>query len=198
MTPFNTQAPLSRADCRRYKTVNGFATTPTGIMVETYLTEEMLGRILVLLSGAREVLQQPQVIGTRMRYDYRIMADGTPFFVEFDGDSHFRDANVVFRDRLKDMTSEKAGAKVVRIPYFVQLTTDTFKHFFGFAAPFTIETSFPHGFITSKMTPASFCMLGLDRYEKIITALPKNVSAAISSSLNKKIQSGMPKEFVIV
>lgn len=198
MTPFNTQAPLSRADCKRYKTVNGFTTTPTGIVVETYLTEEMLGRILVLLSGAREVLQQPQVIGTRMRYDYRIAHNNVTHYIEFDGDSHFRDANVVFRDRLKDVTSEKAGAKVVRIPYFVQLTTETFKHFFGFTAPFTIETSFPHGFITSKMTPASFCMLGLDRYEKIITALPKSVSAAISSSLEKKIQSGLPREFVVV
>ena len=45
----------------------------------------------------------------------------------------------------------------MRFPYWVQLDSTTLWHYFGLEAE--IEQSFPHGFITTKLFPASFCVL---------------------------------------
>ena len=50
----------------------------------------------------------------------------------------------------------------MRFPYWVQLDNFTLKHYFDLDAK--IEQSFPHGFITTKLFPASFCELGIKRF----------------------------------
>ena len=48
------------------------------------------------------------------------------------------------------------------LPYWIQLDTATLAHFFSLDVK--IEQSFPHGFITTKLFPASFCELGIERF----------------------------------
>jgi hypothetical protein len=153
----------------------------------TYLTEKPLGDILRAWAGADNVKTQPFVPGTRMRNDYEVTKNGITFVVEFNGDSHYRDPTVILRDWTKAEISRKLGKVVVDIPYFVQLDELSFPHYFN--DDFAISTSFPHGFVTTKMLPASFCPLGYNRAVHEMELLPKEVSRTIMKSLESKASS---------
>ena len=88
--------------------------------------------------------------------------DGRITVVEYDGDEHYRHSIKIKGDRVKDETARSLGLRVVRFPYWIQLDSNTLKHFFGLDA--NVEQSFPHGFITTKLFPASFCELGIERF----------------------------------
>lgn len=163
------------------------------ISLTSYLTEQSLGEVLRAWAGKEFVISQPQVPGTRMRYDYEVIRNGKHMFVEFDGDSHFRDATVIFRDDTKDAIAKSLGKAVIRIPYFVQLDKESFKLFFG--EGFDICTSFPHGFIAHKMLPASFCRIGLARADAVVKSLPNSIYEAIFKSLAEKART-LPAPFV--
>jgi hypothetical protein len=75
----------------------------------------------------------------------------------FDGDEHYRNTLKIKNDREKDEMARCGGYRVVRIPYWVQLTSETLKHYFHLEAE--IIQDFPHGFISTKVFPASFCEL---------------------------------------
>jgi hypothetical protein len=152
----------------------------------TYLTEKPLGDILRAWAGAENVTAQPLVSGTRMRHDYEVRKDGITYSVEFNGDSHYRDPSVIFRDYTKEDLSKKLGRKVVQIPYFIQLNSETFKTFFG--VDFDIETTFPHGFVATKMLPSSFCPLGYDRALYELKKHSKGVNADVMKSLEAKAE----------
>lgn len=59
------------------------------------------------------------------------------------------------------------------------------KHYFGQEAQ--IEQSFPHGFNTTKLFPASFCELGIERFRTELLALPESVRDAVISSLRQRV-----------
>lgn len=150
----------------------------------TYLTEKPLGDILRSWAGDENVIPQPIVLGTRMRHDYVVRKDGVTYAVEFDGDSHYRDPIVIFRDWIKDRTAAELGMKVVRIPYFIQLDSETFKVLFG--VDFDIETTYPHGFVAAKFLPASFCPKGYERALYDLDRHSAKVNSAVSASLIDK------------
>lgn len=161
--------------------------------VSGYLTESKLHAVLSEWAGDTNVDTQVKVAGTRMRSDFEVRKDSTVYVVEFEGDTHYRDANVVYRDNLKARIQEGEGKKVVKIPYFVQLTSQTFEHFFGIK--FDIESDFPHGFITTKVLPASFCPIGHAAAKAIFDLLPDNVKADIVASLREKSKA-LPAQYV--
>jgi hypothetical protein len=104
--------------------------------------------------------------------------------VEFDGDEHYRHTLKIKTDRQKDEVARRSGHKVVRVPYWVQLTTETLQHFFGLHAD--IDQNFAHGFITTKLFPASFCEQGIARFEEELAALPTAVRVAVVHSLHDR------------
>lgn len=117
--------------------------------------------------------------------------DGVTTVVEFDGDSHYRDSLCVKRDRYKDAIASNLGYKIVRIPYWVQLTSETLKFYFDLDA--SIEQDFKHGFITTKKFPASFCDLGLERFIREMCFLPDNiVNEVIDSLISRSNEYGVP------
>jgi len=75
--------------------------------------------------------------------------------------------------------------RLVRIPYWVQLDSMMARHWFGLEA--NIEQSFPHGFITTKLFPASFCELGVARFRRELDALPAQVRFAVVASLRERV-----------
>jgi hypothetical protein len=50
-----------------------------------------------------------------------------------------------------------------------------------------VEQTFPHGFITTKLFPASFCELGIERFQAELFTLPLIVRAAVVSSLRERV-----------
>jgi hypothetical protein len=151
-----------------------------------YITEKTLGNILVAWAGEENVKFQPMLTGTRMRHDFEVKKDGVTYSVEFNGDSHYRDPSVIYRDWVKEEISKNFGRKVVQIPYFIQLNTETFKIFFD--ADFEIETTYPHGFVATKMLPASFCPLGYNRALADLQKMPASVQADVMASLKIKAE----------
>jgi hypothetical protein len=121
----------------------------------------------------------------RRRWDMVYQGDLGQVSVEFDGDAHYRDSLKIRADLEKDELARLGGYRVVRIPYRVQLTTETLAHYFSLEAD--IVQDFPHGFITTKVFPASFCELGLLRFEREMDSLPPSVREAILVSLRARV-----------
>jgi hypothetical protein len=72
----------------------------------------------------------------------------------------------------------------VRFPYWVQLTTETLCHYCGLDAQ--VVQDFPHGFIVTKIFPASFCELGVERFRGELEQLPEGVRVAVIKSLQDR------------
>ena len=157
------------------------------IGIEGYLVQSKLEQALAAIVGtARWRGKELRVIaGRRQRWDMVFEDEGGKVAVEFDGDEHYRHSLKIKSDREKDSVAEAGGYRVVRIPYWIQLTTETLRHYFNLDA--VIVQDFPHGFITTKLFPASFCEMGIQRFQREMAALPSTVQAAVIESLRDRI-----------
>ena len=156
------------------------------VRVDGYLVQAKLEEALMAIVGAaawrgREV----QVVsGRRQRWDMVYETSAGRMAVEFDGDEHYRHTLKMKIDSEKDGLAKLGGYQVVRIPYWVQLTSETLKHYFGMNAD--VVQSFPHGFITTKVFPASFCEMGIARFKRELEALPEGVRLSVIASLRDR------------
>jgi len=114
--------------------------------------------------------------------------------VEFDGDAHYRDPLKIKVDHEKDMVANELVYQVIRIPYWVQLTNETLGFYFGLKA--NVIQDFPHGFISTKLFPASYCEMGIKRFEEELYSLPSAVKDAVIKSLRERIAEH-GKEYVL-
>ena len=126
------------------------------------------------------------VAGRRQRWDMLYESPNGRIAVEFDGDEHYRNTLKIRADFDKDELAKQDKYRVIRIPYWVQLTTETLRHYFDLEAE--IIQDFPHGFITTKVFPASFCELGVQRFRTEMDGLPISVRAAVISSLRDRVK----------
>jgi len=159
--------------------------SPREIKIDGYLTESKLSAALQRLVVDGWLGNQVHVEGSRYRWDMSFQMDGIITVVEYDGDEHYRHSLKMKADRAKNEIARRQGCKVVRFPYWIQLDNLTLKHYFGLEAE--IEQSFPHGFITTKLFPASFCELGVERFRTELLALPLSVREAVILSLRERI-----------
>ena len=157
------------------------------ITIEGYLLQRKLESALKQMVGEENWCgRELRVPDSRRRWDmaYKIQSHTT--VVEFDGDQHYWDSLKIKVDAEKDAVAHSLGYSVVRIPYWVQLTTETAQHYFGIQAQ--ISQDFPHGFITTKIFPASFSEMGVSRFSRELSALPENTNYAVISSLRDRAQ----------
>jgi hypothetical protein len=130
-----------------------------------YLDEASLGRFLRERLNP-ETVSDTLVPGIRRRFrpDYR--SERHRLIVEFDGDQHYRSAKHVIEDAMRDQILTDAGYRVLRIPYFVQMTEPVIGGLFGdLVADRRPFKDFPHGFIADTVVfPADFCELGVERF----------------------------------
>lgn len=116
--------------------------------------------------------------------------------VEFDGLQHYQNINEIKKDRKKDKLYGKMGYKIIRIPFFVQPSTETLKHYFDVDKE--LYLLYPHGFIIyNSRPPSNFCALGLDRFIDEFEKFPETIKKNIVKSLKKLIDLGEDKEYVI-
>jgi hypothetical protein len=158
------------------------------ISYEGYLDETKLGQALVGIFPDYEFIHDRAVPGAGIsnRPDYR--CEELKLIVEFDGYQHYCQIDTIFKDRLKDEAYTAMGYRIVRIPYFVQLTSDVVKHYFG-VDDVDMQISFPHGFIADKgeKLPSEFCSLGIIRFVTELKEL-SFMQGDIIQSLRAKIQ----------
>lgn len=155
-----------------------------------YLTEKKLGNVLREWVGEINVTAEAKVPGTRMHWDYMVRHGDKTYAVEYHGDTHYRDANVMYRDNIKQDIADRHGFISVQLPFFVQLNHQTFDYYFNDA--FDISTDYGQGFIDHKMLPASFCTLGVYKYYVEVLELPENITDEIVQSLREKQRDIFP------
>ena len=157
----------------------------TETTIQGYLTEGRLAAALKELLADQWLGSQISLGGTRQRWDMSCRLGGVTCVVEYDGDEHYRHSIKIKADRAKDAIARTAGYCVIRFPYWVQLDAVTLQHFFGISA--VVHQSFPHGFITTKLFPASFCELGIARFQAELIALPEVVTDNVLKSLRERV-----------
>lgn len=173
------------------------------VKYEGYLTQQKLSAVLreALKDKYTSFIEEQKVAGKpRCRWDmYMMFHDGREIAVEFDGDQHYRDTLVMKLDLEKEDLADEARIEVVRIPYWVQLTDDTAKHYFGdLFDGIHIEQDYPHGFIKSKIFPASYCALGVERFMAELHDLPYDIFVEILMNLfDHAFEKAYAPEFVI-
>lgn len=151
----------------------------------SYLTEDNLGKIFQIAQPDVPFVRDKTVpeSGIKARPDYRF--DSIKLIVEFDGNRHYQDAGVIVRDREKDKIYTAMGYRIVRIPYFVQMTQELLRECFG--KDIAYKQVYPHGFIDRKaVLPANFCELGVQRFVMDLARFDA-YRAEITQSLWQKI-----------
>lgn len=132
--------------------------------ITNWLDEKKLGKTLDIIFPDEIFIHDKAVphSGTRKRPDYR--CENLKLIVEFDGSQHYNDVKWCYDDNEKDDTYIRMGYKIIRVPYFVQLSSDVIKQLFGIDIDY--KQIFPHGFIVDKneVLPADFCSLGYERF----------------------------------
>jgi hypothetical protein len=160
-----------------------------------YLDESKLGLILNKIYPNQDFVHDKTVPNSELltRPDYR--CDNIKLIVEFDGDRHYREAKKIKTEKNKEIKYSEMGYKVVRIPYFVQMSNLIVKHLFEI--DFDYKQHYPHGFISDKVIlPADFCELGIKKFQADLEkfSYAKN---DIIKSLKKKKDILLDKELVL-
>jgi len=151
-------------------------------MNNEFLTEQSLG--IFLKDMFKTDFVHDKVLVGRFRPDYR--NDELHLIVEFDGYAHYTSSTNILRDRVKDAEELKLGYKIVRWPYFVQMSQLSAKHFLGI--DYDVKQTYDDGFIDSKcICPADFCELGIEKFAYEFKTLPEKIQNSIVRSLERKI-----------
>ena len=157
---------------------------------EGYLTEQKL--VDIFCNQLKKYIKaDKQVKISNTRYKADIVINDT-YMIEFDGPQHYTSSHQLVSDSTKDAIWElsKEGNEVIRIPYFVQLTTETFNFYFHtIFNNYIIEVcqNFPHGFIDNKVIlPADFCSYGERRFIFELEKLPPSITENIIQSMINK------------
>lgn len=128
-----------------------------------YLTEKKLGEIFSEILPNKQFIHDKTVPNSncKMRPDYRF--EDLKLIVEFDGNRHYQQVEVILKDEQKDNIYKKLGYRIVRIPYFIQMTNKLLQGLFN--QEFVYTQVYPHGFIDDNVIlPATFCELGIKRF----------------------------------
>ena len=155
------------------------------ISISGYLVQAKLEKALQEIVGTEAWRGREIRLPTgRRRWDMSYELGGAITVVEFDGDAHYRDSLKIKIDDEKDAVAREHNFRVIRFPYWVQLTTETLAHYFGLSAD--IHQDFPHGFISTKIFPASFCELGIIRFKRELDSLPAEIKGSVIASLHDR------------
>ena len=117
--------------------------------------------------------------GRRFRPDWR--SESLKLIVEFDGLQHYQSPTEIMKDNERTGFYESLGYKVVRIPFFIQLSNYAVEKMFGVivAEPLFNETLYPSMNVGDKCTPAFMCPAGIERMAKEIKEFPEQCKVNI-------------------
>lgn len=100
--------------------------------------------------------------------------------VEFDGVDHYTNPRNIRRDKEHTQLYEKEGYKVVRIPYFIQLTRKSVKTLFGIdIGKELFDENYPSMGVKGGYTPAYLCPAGLKRMAEELHRFPEQYEANV-------------------
>lgn len=98
---------------------------------------------------------------SRKRPDYK--SESLKLIVEFDGLPHYQSKHQVERDSESERLYTKAGYKVVRIPFFIQLTSSVIERLFGVRDIQGFDYDVPSFTKNCGSLPVDMCVHGIVR-----------------------------------
>jgi len=105
--------------------------------------------------------------------------------VEFDGLPHYTNPDVIEKDINNKKIYESCGYKVVRIPYFIQLSNDAVKLLFGVTvAEPLFDESIPSLGIKGRNSPAYLCPAGIRKMAKDFLPFPRQYEVNVKALKN--------------
>lgn len=108
----------------------------------------------------------------RIRPDYR--CESLKLIIEFDGLQHYTNPGRIRADKENDMVYENLGYKVVRIPYFIQLTNEVIEQLFDRKVTESMfDPNVPSIGVGGRNTPAYCCPAGIKRMAKDFKKFPQ-------------------------
>lgn len=111
-------------------------------------------------------------IKSMRRPDYR--SETLKIIIEFDGIQHYTNPDIIINDKESTKFYESLGYKVIRIPYFIQLTNKVVKQLFNKDIK---EPLFPKNIAsltyTNRNTPAYLCPMGIERMKEEFKKFPE-------------------------
>lgn len=133
----------------------------------------------------------PSHNGKRLKYrpDYRCDKP-SKLIVEFDGVHHYTKPSEIRKDSEKDTAYRKLGYKVVRIPFFIQLTKSAVKRLFGREVNFELFPDNIPSLGFGSITPASLPKAGINRMAHDFVAHPEQYE------INIEALRGMEDEYL--
>lgn len=143
--------------------------------------EDYLG---ILYPGKTWIHDQP--FGRRGDKTYRIRPDylceELKLIIEFDGIQHYTNPENIRKDRQNQQIYESFGYRVIRIPYFVQLTQTVVKEIFGINIPYDLfSPALPSMSVRWKNTPAYCCPAGIERMAQDFHRYPQQYEVNLRS-----------------
>lgn len=115
----------------------------------------------------------------RIRPDYR--CEEHKIIVEFDGLPHYKNPEQILKDIENTETYKKLGYKVVRIPYFIQLTNKNVEKLFGVKVEIKL---FPDNISSLAVeignTPAYLCVDGIKRMAEVFRMFPDDYNVNLN------------------
>lgn len=121
----------------------------------------------------------------KIRPDYR--CERLKLIVEFDGLPHYKNPNIIKMDEEKDKIYKDAGYKVVRIPYFIQLTNDVIEKMFGVTIKEQMfDPNVDSLSVSGRNTPAYCCPAGIVRMAKVYKDFPQQYEINLKALIAEK------------
>ena len=156
-------------------------------MMKIFLTESKLGEFLKkhILNG--NWISQFKPLNSRFKIDW--YSDNLKFGVEFDGYQHYTSSRQILADERKLNLCKTCNIKLIRIPYFVQLSKDVIKLLFDLDIK-EFEQIYPHGFVSKKSTmvyPADYCWLGIEKFKNDLEKFSIIKKEIVDSLKNKNV-----------
>lgn len=128
----------------------------------------------------------------KIRPDYR--SDSLKLIVEFDGLPHYKNPDSIEKDIKNQKVYEENGYKVVRIPYFIQLSNDVVEKLFNVKVREPLfDAKIPSLGINGRHSPAYLCPAGIRRMAKEFLNYPEQYQVNIKAlkDSNNPILSGV-------
>ena len=119
----------------------------------------------------------------RIRPDYR--SEKLRMVIEYDGLQHYQSPKNIREDDRKTRIYSALEYRVVRIPYFIQLTNEAVLKLFGIEVPTKLfDGTYPSLGIKEQCTPAFLCPAGIDRMAREFSKFPEQYEVNIRALEN--------------
>jgi hypothetical protein len=116
----------------------------------------------------------------KIRPDYRSVK--LKLIIEFDGTQHYTKPDIIEKDKNNNKIYSRLGYKVVRIPYFIQLSNKAIKTLFDVDLEEDLfNEKIPSLGIKGQNTPAYLCPAGLKRMAEEFRKFPEQYKTNIDS-----------------